>query len=340
MPDLTPLRWGLLSTAHINRAIIPPIRASNRSQLLAVASRSEEKASQYALTWGIPRFHSSYEALLADPEIDVIYNSLPNSLHAEWSIKAMQMGKHVLCEKPLATNTQDIDEMIRVSTETRKIITEAFMYRHHPQTLLVKEMVTNGDIGNLHLIRGSFCYFNTRPGDTRFDPALGGGSLWDIGCYPISYARFLTGTEPLEVFGHQVTSSTGIDLLFAGQMVFPDGIHAQFDSSFISPYKVEMEITGEKGRITIPEPYKPGLKNTILLQQDSRTRVIRIKGQELYMGEIADMENAILDGKSTRINLQESKGNVTVIEALYCSAVELRSLLIKYTLNHNQEISA
>jgi predicted dehydrogenase len=166
--------------------VIEPIRSSRKSELVAVASRSQEKASQYATTWGIPRFHSSYEALLEDPEVDVIYISLPNSLHAEWSIKSMKMGKHVLCEKPITTSTHDLDAVIKVAKETGMVITEAFMYRHHPQTILVKQMVDNGEIGKLQLINGSFCYYNTRPSDPRFDLSFGGGSLWDVGCYPIS----------------------------------------------------------------------------------------------------------------------------------------------------------
>jgi xylose dehydrogenase (NAD/NADP) len=320
MTNQAPLRWGLLSTARINKAVIEPIRSSKNSQLIAVASRSQEKASIYASTWDIPRYYASYEALLADPKIDVIYNSLPNSLHAEWSIKALRMGKHVLCEKPLTIHSSDVDEMIRVSGEMGKIVTEAFMYRHHPQTILVKEMIDNDEIGNLLLIRGSFCYINTRPNDRRFDPAFGGGSLWDIGCYPISYARFLVGSNPLEVYGHQQTGPTRVDLFFVGQLSFPTGVQAQFKSSFITPYKVEMEITGERGTITIPEPFKPGSKTTILLQREDRTKTIRIKGRELYSGEIEDMENAILFGNPVRINLQESKDNIATIEALFESA--------------------
>jgi xylose dehydrogenase (NAD/NADP) len=340
MANHPPLRWGLLSTAHINRAVIPPLRNSKRSQLIAVASRSIDGASQYALTWGIPRFHSSYEALLDDPEIDVIYNSLPNSLHAEWSIKAMRKGKHVLCEKPLATRGQDVEALMKVAAETGKIITEALMYRHHPQTILVKEMVDSGEIGKFQLVRGSFCYFNTRPGDTRFDPTLGGGSLWDIGCYPISYARYLVGEQPCEVFGRQITGTTGVDLLFAGHLTFPGEVQAQFDSSFISPHKAQIEITGERGRITIPEPYKPGLKTVIYLQRNNRTKTIRIKGQELYMGEIEDLENAILDGKPPRISLQESMDNITTIEALYRFASKLMPTLVKDAVANNQEISS
>ncbi len=307
MSEIRCLRWGLLSTARINRAIISPIRSSKYSELVAVASRSKEKASEYAASWGIPRIHSSYEDLLADPEIDVIYISLPNSLHAEWSIKALQMGKHVLCEKPLTTSLRDADAVIDVAQKTGKIITEAFMYRHHPQTMMVKQMVDNGEIGKLQLIRGSFCYFNTRVGDVRFDPTLGGGSLWDVGCYPIGYARYLTGNAPLEVFGHQVTGPTGIDLMYVGQMLFPEGVMAQFDCSFITERKAEMEITGETGRILIPEPYKPGKRTNIILQHEGQERKITIKGPELYQGEIEDIENAILYNQPARISLNDSR---------------------------------
>jgi xylose dehydrogenase (NAD/NADP) len=313
------LRWGLLSTARINRSVITPIRLSNKSELVAVASRSQERASQYAANWGIPHFHSNYEDLLADPEVDVIYNSLPNALHAEWSIKALRMGKHVLCEKPLTTTVKDANALIIASKNTGKIITEAFMYRHHPQTILVKQMIDNGEIGNLQQIRGSFCFYNNRPSDIRFDLALGGGSLWDIGCYPISYARYLTGKDPVEVFGHQVTSPTGIDLLYMGQLLFSDGVMSQFDCSFITPYKVEMEISGDKGRIIIPDPYKPGKRTKIFLKHNGKEKAINIKGPELYQGEIEDLEDAILLGKPTRISLEDSRGNTATIEALYQS---------------------
>ncbi len=319
MANPTRLRWGLLGTAHINQAVIGPIRSSKNSQLMAVASRSQDKAEQYAESWGIPYFHTSYEALITDPEIDVIYNSLPNGLHAEWSIKAMQMGKHVLCEKPLTTSTMDMDAVKETSMKTGMVIAEAFMYRHHPQTLLVKEMVDKGEVGNLQLIRGSFCYTNTRPNNPRFDPQLGGGSLWDVGCYPISYARYLIGEEPVGVYGSQITGPSGIDVLYSGQLSFPGGVISQFECSFITPFKALMEITGDKGRITIPEPYKPGKRTKILLERDGQTRIIWIKGAELYRGEIEDLEDAILLKKPTRISLDDSRGNIVTIEGLYQS---------------------
>jgi predicted dehydrogenase len=313
------LNWGLLGTARINKSLIEPIRSSDNSILNAVASRSHDKAEEYAKTWGIPRFYSNYNDLLSDPEINVIYISLPNSLHAEWSIKAMQKGKHVLCEKPLTTSARDMDLIIASAKSTGMVITEAFMYRHHPQTKLVKQMVENGEIGALQLIYGSFCYINTRPADPRFDLELGGGSLWDVGCYPVSYARLITGEEPVEVYGHQVTGSTGIDLLFTGQLHFPGGVIAQFECSFITPYKVYLEITGDKGRIIITDPYKPRLRTKILLNRDGRLKSLRIIGADLYQGEVVDIENAILKGNRPLINLEDSRANIVTMEALYKS---------------------
>ena len=192
---MTKLRWGLLSTARINRALIPPLRASPRNELAAVASRGRERAEAYAREWSIPRAFGSYEDMLADPGIDVIYNPLPNRLHAEWTIKAAQAGKHVLCEKPLAMTVEEVDAMAAAAQQAGVVVAEAFMYRHHPQTLKVKEMVERGEIGDLRLVRGSFTFNLTHPGDVRLDPALGGGSLRDVGCYPISYARYVIGAD-------------------------------------------------------------------------------------------------------------------------------------------------
>ena len=218
-----PLNWGILSTARINRALFPPLRASRRSQLLAVASRDPSAVKDYAREREIPRAYGSYEELLSDPDIDVIYNPLPNHLHTEWTVKALQAGKHVLCEKPMALTLAEMDQVEAASRASGRAVTEAFMYRHHPQTLMVKELVDGGQIGRLQYIRGSYSYPFTRTGNFRADPARGGGSIWDVGCYPISYARLLAGSEPLEVYGRQVLSPSGIDETFVGQMVLRRG---------------------------------------------------------------------------------------------------------------------
>jgi len=314
------VRWGLLSTARINRSLIPPIRHSRHSELIAVGSRSQTQASAYANEWGIPKAHGSYEALLADPEIDAIYNSLPNSLHLEWTIKALDAGKHVLCEKPMCLTVAELDQITAAAASSGKVVAEAFMYRHHPQTLKVIELVTSGVIGELRLIRGTFTYKLTNPANPRLDIDLGGGSVWDVGCYPISYARLLAGSEPEEVFGWQMNSPAGVDLLFAGQMRFANHFYAQFDSSFDVPFRVNIEVVGSEGTIAISNPYKPGKNDKITLTHNDKTETIPIRGQELYIGEVIDMENAILHAQPPRISLADSRGNIAAICALLQSA--------------------
>ena len=314
------LNWGILSTARINRALITPLRASKRNQLLAVASRTQESADTYAREWKIPRAHGAYAALLADPEIDVIYISLPNRFHAEWTIKAVEAGKHVLCEKPLALSVQEVDAVQSAARKHGRVVEEAFMYRHHPQTLEVQELVKSGSLGDLKVVRGSFSFVISRDGDVRLDPELGGGSIWDIGCYPISYARTVIGTAPLEVFGWQVTGPTGIDETFVGQMRFANDVHAQFDSSFVLPFQARMEIVGSEGTLSIPAPFKPGTDEKIHLTRGDRTETIQIKGQELYIGEVEDVADAVLLGREPRISLDDSRANVAVICSLLESA--------------------
>ena len=315
------LNWGLLSTARINRALIPPLQVSKRNHLMAVASRSQETANAYAKEKKISRAYGSYDALLADPEIDVIYNPLPNHLHAEWTIKAVQAGKHVLCEKPLALSVEEVDAIQAAAQKYGRVVAEAFMYRHHAQTLKVQEMVKSGSLGTLKLIRGSFSFVLSREEDIRLlDPSMGGGSIWDVGCYPISYARTVVGENPLDVFGWQVTGPTGIDETFVGQMRFAEDVHAQFDSSFVIPFHAFMEIIGSEGTLSIPRPFKPYENETIYLTRGEKTETIKIKGQELYIGEVEDMTDAILLGRDPRVSLDDSRANVATIVALLESA--------------------
>lgn len=314
------LHWGLLSTARINRALIPPLQVSKRNKLLAVASRSQATADVYAKEEKILRAYGSYEALLADPDIDVIYNPLPNHLHAEWTIKAVEAGKHVLCEKPLALTVDEVDAIKSAAQKHGRVVAEAFMYRHHPQTLKVQEIVQSGSLGTLKLIRGSFSFVLAREGDVRLSPEMGGGSIWDVGCYPISYARTIVREEPLEVFGWQVTGPTGIDETFVGQMRFRDDVMTQFDSSFVVPFHAFMEIVGSEGALNIPNPFKPGVNQKIYLTRGDKTETIMVKGQELYIGEVEDMADAILLGKNPRVSLEDSRTNVATISALLESA--------------------
>jgi predicted dehydrogenase len=325
------LRWGLLSTARINRALIPPLRQARRSRLTTVTSRSPETAEAYAREWGIPRSHGSYEALLADPEIDVVYNPLPNHLHAEWTIRACQAGKHVLCEKPLALSVEEVDAVQAAAAEAGVVVAEAFMYRHHAQTLKVKELVDSGQLGELRLVRGAFSFLLENPENIRLIPEMGGGSIWDVGCYPISYARYLIGAEPLEVCGWQKLGPQGVDIFFSGQMRFPGEVVTQFDSGFSAPERAFMEIIGKEASLSVPNPYKPGGRESLLLSGGNRVEKVGVRGRELYLGEVEDMEAAILDGKAPLLSLAHSRANIATINALLCSAQQNRVVNIEET---------
>jgi predicted dehydrogenase len=210
--------------------------------------------------------------------------------------------------------------MAQAAKETGKVLAEAFMYRHHPQTLKAKEIVDSGALGKIQLVKGAFTFNLTREGDIRFDKEMGGGSVWDVGCYPISFARMIVGADPLEVFGWQVTGQTGIDDSFYGQMKFENGVHAQFDSGFKSPFRTMIEIVGTEGTLSLPSPFKPERNSEILLSRGDEVEKIKIKGGMLYMGEVDDMCDAITQNKATRVSLADSRGNVATILALLESA--------------------
>ena len=323
------INWGILSTARINRDLIPILHGSKRTELLAVASRSQSSADAYAHEWKIPRAYGSYDELLADPDIDVIYNPLPNNLHTEWTVKAMRAGRHVLCEKPLALTLAEVDEMIAVSKETGKVVAEAFMYRHHPLTLKAQEIVASGVLGKLQLIKGSFSFTLNRKGNYRFIKEMGGGSIWDVGCYPISYARMIVSEEPVEVFGWQVQGQGGADDTFVGQMKFPNGVLAQFDSSFVLPRRRFIEVAGSEGSLKIDNPFNPQGKCEIIHLKDGEEKIIEIKDEELYLGEVEDICNAIEFGDTPCITLDDSRGNIEAILAFIESAETKKPVIMK-----------
>jgi len=313
------LGWGLLGTARINRRVIPALRVSAGNRLVAVASRDAARAAAYATEWGIGRAHGSYEALLADPEIDAVYIPLPNHLHAEWTIRAARAGKHVLCEKPLALTVAEVDAMGAAARESGVVLAEAFMYRHHPQTLKVKELVDGGAIGAVRFVRGSFSFPLDSPDDFRLRPEWGGGGLWDVGCYPLSFTRFLLGAEPVEVVGSQVLGPTGIDETFAGQLVFPGGVLAQIDAGFRSAFRAQLEIAGAEGTIVVPQPWRPEGKPIRLVRGDEAEEIV-VGGEDRYLLEIEDLGECVRTGRAPRVSLAESRGNVATIVALRESA--------------------
>lgn len=336
------IRWGLLSTARINERLIPAFRSVARSELLAVASsRGQEHAEHYAAQWQIPRAHGSYEALLADPQVDAIYLSLPNALHAPWAIRAAAAGKHILCEKPLALSAAEVDHMAEAAQRHGVLLQEAVMMRYHPQTLQLRQRLSGGAIGEVRLIRGTFTFPLERPGDIRLDPALGGGSIWDLGSYPVSFTRAMLGAEPLEVQGWQVAGQGGVDLSFAGQLRFAGGALAQFFSSFQAVPQADVDLIGSAGAIHLDLPYlnKVGVDSRVRL---SRLRPARATGTfgdassqmeeevltyplvNAYQDEVEAVVACLLDGAAPLVPLADSRGNIAALEALCVSAREDR----------------
>jgi D-xylose 1-dehydrogenase (NADP+, D-xylono-1,5-lactone-forming) len=314
------LRWGLLGTARINRAVVPAIRASARSDLTAIASRAPDTARAYAAEWGIPRAFGSYDALVNDPDVDVLYIPLPNHLHAEWTVKALGAGKHVLCEKPLALSVEDVDRIDEASRRSGRAAAEAFMYRHHPLTEAAQAAVSSGRLGTVTTYKGAFTFPLTREGDVRLDPAMGGGSLWDVGGYPLSYANLLENAAPVEVFGWQRTSERGVDMEFFAMMRYASGAIAQFDAGFAGPLRTEMEVVGTAGALRIHRPFKTDEHSALSLMRGDAIEALPCGTDAAYAGEIADLERAALDGRPPRVSLAESRRTVRTILALYESA--------------------
>jgi predicted dehydrogenase len=289
---------------------------------VAVASRSQESADAYAKEWKIPQAFGSYEAMLDSDEVDAVYIGLPNHLHAEWSIYALEHGKHVLCEKPFALTLAEMDAMIATSERTGNVLAEAFMYRHHPQTKLIKEMVENGRLGEITVINGLFSFAIYDPAtNVRMKPELGGGSMWDVGVYPMSYMQNLMGGIPKRVFAMQWVGESGVDELFAGQMEYANGVIGQFSCGFRSPFQTYIEIVGTEGRLYVERPFvSPQDGKVYFTDPDGKTKKIKMPKKELYLGEVEDMHAAILDGESQYLTLAETRNHVKTVLALYQSA--------------------
>jgi len=315
------VRWGLVSTARINLKVIPAILQSKRGELVAVASRSKIKAEAYARQYKIPHAFGSYQAMFESGEVDAVYISLPNHLHAEWSMRAMEAGLHVLCEKPFATTLQDMDEAIAVKEQTGMALAEAFMYRHHPQTHIVREFIRSGDLGDISLMRGTFNFHLSKEDDTRLVPEWGGGCLWDVGVYPLSYAQFLMGEAPQKVIASQVLGESGIDMHFNAQMWYSGGRTAQISSSFALPFLTYVEVLGTQGRLYIDHPFTAINEGKVVFYPEKgRARRLKVPKMYLYLGEIEDMQAAILDGAPNLVTLEETRSHIKTTLALLKSA--------------------
>jgi D-xylose 1-dehydrogenase (NADP+, D-xylono-1,5-lactone-forming) len=314
------LRWGLLGTARINDRFIPALRNSKFCELSAVASRTAERADEFARKWKIPKTYASYEDLLADPQIDVVYNSLPNHLHAEWTIKAAQAGKHILCEKPFALSTADALSMALAAEQAGVYLTEALVYRHFEQTRKVMEMIRDGDIGEVLVARGMFTFSLNRPEDFRWKPEFGGGSLWDVGCYPVSFLNLIGGGAPQTVFAMQRSAASGVDETLVGQMQYSGDILAQFEGSFNLPRNVGLEIQGTRGLLEVTSPFGIAEHNLVILKKDDKEKQFSFKIDNRFQNQVDDFTSSIIDKKPPLVSPVESCQIVATLAGLQESA--------------------
>jgi xylose dehydrogenase (NAD/NADP) len=315
---MEPVKWGIVSTANINRNVIPGAHASDKVELLGVASRDQAKADGYAQEWKIPRAYGTYEALLADDEIEAVYISLPNTLHCEWSIKAMEAGKHVLCEKPLSRHPEDVERTFDAAERTGMHLSEAFMWRHNPQTKKLQELVESGAIGEVRLIRSSFSYSLYDEQNIRLQTEVEGGALMDVGCYCVSGSR-LFGGEPTSARGEAWYGKTGTDWVFTGLLHFPNDVLATFDCGTALPNRHELEVIGSEGSLMVADPWhckKPGIE----LRTEHGVERIELGFADSYRLELENVSDAIRGEGELLLGRADALGQARTLEALHDDA--------------------
>jgi len=312
------VKWGIISTADINRKLIPGAHASPKVDLVAVASRDKGRAETYAREWQIERAYGSYDELLADPDIEAVYNPLPNTLHAEWSIKALDAGKHVLCEKPFSRHTRDVEASFDAAERNDRLLSEAFMYRHNPQTARVKELVENGAIGALRLVRSAFSYSLYDADNIRLRTDVEGGALMDVGCYCVSGSRLLAG-EPESVFGSAWIGETGTDWVFTATMRFADGVLATFDCGTAVSERDELEAIGSEGSLFLDDPWHCNEPVIEVRRADGIER-IELEPVDSYRLELENVSNAIRGEGELLLGREDAVAQARVVEALHESA--------------------
>jgi len=328
------LRWGLLSTARINDRIIDAVSRSDRSTLMAVGSRDDARAQEYAQQHAIPLFFGDYQALLDSDQVDAIYVSLPNHLHAEWSIAALEAGKHVLCEKPLALTVAEVDRMTEAANRTGRVLQEASAPRFHPQTSEIASIIASGRLGRILLCQGTFEFTLPATQDIRLDPEIGGGALWDVGCYPVTFFQAVLGENPTVVYGRAFVGPTGVDLAFAGTMGYASGTSVQFTASMATPMARSARIVGERGSLELDQPWLTNIGGMTSVREWSMRASTGAgtfgddPGQlaltewdygpsDVYFDELRGFEDIVLVGAPSPYPLAESRINAEVITALY-----------------------
>ena len=313
------MRWGILSTARIARALL---HSGSDQEFVAVASRSPERAQAFAAEHGIARAHGSYEALLADPDVDAVYVPLPNSMHVEWSVRALEAGKHVLCEKPMSRRPDDVEHAFAVAEREGLVLAEAFMWRHHPQLRRARELIADGAIGRLRLVRAAFSFPLGDAADVRLQAELDGGALMDVGCYCVSGCRALAGAEPERVSAEQVTGGNGVDVAFVATLRFPDDVLGVLDCGLALAERDELEAVGDEGSLFLDDPWHG--REAVIEARRSGGEVERVDVGEAnsYALELADFEAAARGHADALLGREDALGQARTIAALYRAADE------------------
>ena len=313
------LRIGILGCARIvRRGVAEGIKSSGTATLTAIASRQPDTAASWAQEFDIPKHYGSYEALIADREIDAVYIPLPNEMHLPWTVRAAEAGKHVLCEKPLALDSQTAESMVEACRQRNVILLEAFMWRHHPRTLHALHMVQAGQLGDLRLVKMDFS-FDIDRGDWRLDAQRGGGAMFDLGCYGINAARLFTGQEPVEVLARARFHDTGVDLTSALQLRFACGALALLDCSFECPYRNRIELVGTRGTLELPEGVLPPPSAELVYRQGESIETIHFPTAQQYAEEVKAF-CASVQARQLVAPAEDGLANMRVLEEAWRSA--------------------
>jgi xylose dehydrogenase (NAD/NADP) len=314
------VRWGVLSTARINEDVLRGVAGSPAVEVVAVASRSPERAEEFASSWAIPRAYGAYEELLADPQVEAVYIPLPNGLHVEWTLAALEAGKHVLVEKAFSRRAAEVERCFDVADSAGLVLSEGFMWRHNPQADRLLAMLP--EIGELRMIRATFSFpLVERDDDVRWDPELDGGAMLDVGCYCVNGLRFLAAAEPEQVAGEAVMTARGVDVRFAGTMRFPRDLLATFDCGFDLPVRDELEAIGSEGSLFLDDPWH-SLAPVIELRRDGAdVERIEIEPVNSYRLELEDVSAVIRGERSApRLGRDDAVGQARALESLLAAA--------------------
>jgi predicted dehydrogenase len=316
------LRWGVLGTARIADTVVPGLLKAHNSELVAVASRDVQKAEEWARARGVEHYFSSYDEMLASGVIDAVYIPLPNALHVEWSIRAADQGKHVLCEKPISTNAPDVEQLIAAEQRNGVKVMEAFMYRFHPQTERMRQLVAGGAIGETRIVRATFDFLLSRPNDVRLSKELGGGALLDVGCYCVNVSTLVVGAPPRAVTASAVWADNGVDLSLTGTLEFPNGVLGVIDCSFQvgTSMQQKLEVSGTGGILRVAHPFRMSEEDIAIIvdkaDKEGTVEQVRVPGGNEYQFMVEHFADAVLNDTPLSYTLRDSLTNMRVLDAL------------------------